>query len=97
MASLQPPSSGVVLYMSSVPASIKIRKDTSRVIDILTARKIEFVQVDVATDEEAKEYMRSKCGNSMLPKLFVNGEHKGGADQLEEANEDGAVKEWLGI
>jgi hypothetical protein len=41
----------VQIYYSSVPSTLKVRKDTTRVQDILSAKKIEFEMLDVASDE----------------------------------------------
>ncbi|KAJ3108168.1 hypothetical protein HDU97_002080 [Phlyctochytrium planicorne] len=88
---------GVVVYSSSVSGSLQVKKHTTRIIDILRGRKVEVTEVDVSVDEEAKEYMQSKSGKNALPQIFSNGEYKGGLEQLEEANEDGLVKEFLGL
>ncbi|KAJ3275558.1 hypothetical protein HK104_003866 [Borealophlyctis nickersoniae] len=87
----------VILYYSSVSGALLVKKAQSRVENILKARKVEYDLVDVAADEEAKDYMQSKSGKNSLPQIFVDGEYKGGPDELEEANEDGAVQSWLGI
>ncbi|KAJ3031202.1 hypothetical protein HDV00_008485 [Rhizophlyctis rosea] len=87
----------VTLYYSSVSGALMVKKKQSRVQDIFAARKVEYDLVDVAADEDAKDYMQSKSGKNSLPQIFVDGEYKGGPDELEEANEDGAVQEWLGL
>ncbi|KAJ3215479.1 hypothetical protein HDU67_000337 [Dinochytrium kinnereticum] len=87
----------VKVYSSSVSGNLMVKKHTTRILDILRGRKVEVEEVDLSVDEEAKEYMQSKSGKNSLPQIFANGEYKGGLEQLEEANEDGAVKEFLGI
>ncbi|KAJ3165014.1 hypothetical protein HK101_000321 [Irineochytrium annulatum] len=88
---------GVTIYVSSVSGNLFAKKATTRVLDILAARKIDATEVDISTDEEAKEYMFSKSGKKTLPQIFVEGEFKGTLEELDEANEDGRVKEFLGV
>ncbi|KAJ3281131.1 hypothetical protein HDU76_009004 [Blyttiomyces sp. JEL0837] len=90
-------STGVIVYSSDVSGSVKVRKDTSRIVDILTAKKIPFQQIDVSIDEDAKLFMQSVSQKNTLPQIFSNGQYKGGFEQLDEANEDGLLKEWLGV
>ncbi len=86
----------VQIYYSSVPGNIKVRKDTTRVQDILSARKVEFELVDVTQDNN-KNWMKEQSGKSDLPQIFVDGKFVGLAEGLEEANEDGLVHSFLGI
>ncbi|KAI9007217.1 thioredoxin-like protein, partial [Gaertneriomyces semiglobifer] len=67
----------VTLYYSSVSGALMVKKQQSRVQDIFAARKIQFDLVDVAADEEAKEFMQRKSGKNTLPQIFVDGEYKG--------------------
>ncbi|KAJ3152023.1 SH3 domain-binding glutamic acid-rich-like protein 3 [Geranomyces variabilis] len=87
----------VIIYYSSVSGSMPVKKAQTRVQDILAARKVEFELVDVAADEDAKDYMQSKSDKNALPQIFVDGEFVGLHAELEEANEDGKVAEWLGL
>ncbi|KAI9099403.1 thioredoxin-like protein [Phlyctochytrium arcticum] len=87
----------VMVYMSSVAGSTPVKKAQTRLEAIFAARKIKYDSVDVAADEEAKEYMLEKSGKNSLPQIFVDGEYKGGIEALEEANEDDAVQKWLGL
>ena len=50
----------VTIYHSSVPGSLKVRKDQQRVQDLLTMKKIAFDMVDVSVDEDGKNYMVSR-------------------------------------
>ncbi|KAI9202749.1 thioredoxin-like protein [Polychytrium aggregatum] len=86
-----------ILYYSSVPSTLKLKKDQVRVQDILKARKVEFDMVDVSTEEDQKNYMRMKSGKNILPQIFVDGEYKGTTEDLEEANECENVVQWLGL
>ncbi|KAJ3069361.1 hypothetical protein HDU98_007602 [Podochytrium sp. JEL0797] len=89
----------VSVYFSEVASTIKSKKDTTRMCDLLTINKIEFTKLDVSTDEVAKAFMKSKsrAKPGVLPLIFVNDEFKGTIDEMEEANEDGALASWLGL
>ncbi|TPX71708.1 hypothetical protein SpCBS45565_g00777 [Spizellomyces sp. 'palustris'] len=87
----------VTIYYSSVSGALQVKKQQTRVQDILAARKVEYEMVDVAADEDAKDYMYRKSGKNTLPQIFVDGEYKGGHDELDEANEVGEVPQWLGL
>lgn len=86
----------VVLYYSSVPGNVKVRKDTTRMQDILKARQIDYQIIDVAVGRN-KEKMQSLSGRSILPQLMVNDIYKAGIDEVEEANEDNLVGKLLGL
>ncbi|KAI8804092.1 thioredoxin-like protein [Cladochytrium replicatum] len=87
----------VVVYQSSVAGNRLVKQSQARIEAILNARKVAFSVVDVAVDEEAKLYMQGKSGKTVLPQIFVDGEFKGLIDQLEEANENGEVPQFLGV
>jgi len=84
----------VTIYYSSIPGSTKIRKETSRTQDILSAKKIAFEMVDVAV-EDNKNIMQKISGKTAIPQIVVEGEFKGLFEEFELANEDGLVEEFL--
>lgn len=51
---------GILVYTSSVSASIKIRKETARIQAILNANNVDFTEIDVAVDDDAKNFLKSK-------------------------------------
>ncbi|KAI8912698.1 thioredoxin-like protein [Gorgonomyces haynaldii] len=67
----------VIVYYSSVAGNVKIKKEQTRVQDLLKAKGIEYELVDLAQDDKAKEYMKSKSGKTVIPQIFVDGEFKG--------------------
>lgn len=87
----------IQIYYSSVPGSIKVRKDTTRAQDILSIKKIPFELVDVSQGDTDKAYMQEKSGKNVLPQIFVDGEYKGLCEELDEANEFGETHQWLGL
>ncbi|KAI8816759.1 thioredoxin domain-containing protein [Fimicolochytrium jonesii] len=89
----------VTIFYSSVAGSLQVKKNQIRVENILAARKIEYKLVDVAAEEEERDFMQRKSGKISLPQIFVDGEYRGGPEELEEANEDGEaeVRLFLGL
>jgi glutaredoxin 3 len=88
---------GVVLYHSEVSASVASKKHTEVVRFLLQAHKIAHVEVDISLDASAaeKEYMIATSGKRTTPQVFVNGRYVGASEELQEANEDGRLKELL--
>ncbi|KAJ3116028.1 Alanine--tRNA ligase [Phlyctochytrium bullatum] len=66
----------VIVYSSSVSGNLMVKKHTTRIIDILRGRRIEFMEVDVSVDEDAKHFMQSKSGKNVLPQIFSHGEYR---------------------
>ena len=93
----------VKVYMSSVPSNVHFRKHQNRVEDILAARKIAFNAIDVSTDDKEREFCKQKytaaTGQASLPVplIFSFGEFRGGIQEIEDVNEQGAaeLKAWL--
>jgi glutaredoxin len=83
------------IYYSSVPSTLQVRKDTTRMQDILAANKIEYQMVDVAAGQVEKDYMHQRSGKRVLPQLFVDGEYRGCTEDLELANECGTTLEFI--
>ncbi|KAJ3320453.1 hypothetical protein HDV06_005276 [Boothiomyces sp. JEL0866] len=60
--------------------------------------------LDVAANEEAKNFMHQASGKKMLPQIFVDGKFKGFREEFgilgliqDEANEVGEAMVWLGL
>ncbi|KAI8614913.1 hypothetical protein BC830DRAFT_1169025 [Chytriomyces sp. MP71] len=87
----------VTVYLSEVAGNVMTKKNAQRMCDLLTIKKIEFAKVDVSIDDEAKAYMKehSQAKPGTLPLLFVDGVYRGTIVEMEEANEDGALEQWL--
>ncbi|KAF9971569.1 hypothetical protein BGZ73_005488 [Actinomortierella ambigua] len=89
----------VQIYGSSVPGSQHVRKHQQAISDALTLLEIEFEFVDVASDEEARSYMRRKSGGytTELPQVFSGGEYRGTYDDFEWALETNQMLQFLGF
>jgi len=90
---------GYVLFMSSVAANVIVEKSTDRVKALLGAQKVTWKPIDISINTEAKAYMQTHSTNAKpttIPQVFKDGKYIGTADELDEANEDGALKKLLG-
>ncbi|KAI8927948.1 thioredoxin-like protein [Entophlyctis helioformis] len=90
-------SARVQIYYSSVSGMTKIKKAQTRIEDLLAAFKLPYELIDIAADEDAKAYMQAKSGKAVIPQIFVDGEYKGTCEELDEANENGEGRQWLGL
>ncbi|KXS14693.1 thioredoxin-like protein [Gonapodya prolifera JEL478] len=85
----------IVIYSSQVSGSRIVQTQQRTIEQWLNARKVPFEIVDVSVDQEKKVYMQSKSAKTTLPQVFANGEYAGSFDELEGANEDGNLLDFL--
>jgi glutaredoxin len=67
----------VTVYISSVPGSQAILKNTRSAIQILASRGYKVEEKDVASDEASKTFMIENSGKRVTPQIFVHGAYKG--------------------
>jgi len=89
-------SGKVILYVSNVSYNKEVKKQQTRMNDVLETLKVEFETVDVAEDGNLQK-MREACGDQSLlaPQLFNGNTLCGGYEQFEEAVEDKIMKQFL--
>eukprot|EP00455_Lapot_gusevi_P020685 TRINITY_DN2189_c0_g1_i3.p1 TRINITY_DN2189_c0_g1~~TRINITY_DN2189_c0_g1_i3.p1 ORF type:complete len:113 (+),score=48.55 TRINITY_DN2189_c0_g1_i3:50-340(+) len=89
----------VTLYFSSVAGNLPSKKSSDSIRNLLTAHRIPFNAIDVSQPDNSaqKDYMHQKSGKADLPQVFVDGEYKGAWSELEMANEDGLLRQFLGL
>ncbi|KAJ1979887.1 hypothetical protein H4R35_001326 [Dimargaris xerosporica] len=91
-------STRVQIYGSSVSGNRKYKTEFLKLTQFLQAEEIPFEFVDIAADEAAKAYMRSKTTNvTSIPLLFCDGEYRGTFDQAAEAVEGFELRDLLGL
>ncbi|KAF2076889.1 hypothetical protein CYY_001792 [Polysphondylium violaceum] len=78
----------VELYTSSATGMLKIKKDQAALKFLLEAKKIQYIEYDVASDTEKREKMKKSSGVSTLPQLFINDVYAGDYDHLAELEEN---------
>ncbi|EAL67927.1 thioredoxin domain-containing protein [Dictyostelium discoideum AX4] len=76
------------LFMSTVAGNLQVKKDQQAIKNLLEAKKIEYVEYDVASDLEKREYMKKVSGKTVLPQLFINGKFAGTVEELLDLEED---------
>jgi glutaredoxin len=86
----------IVVYITSIPSTLAIRKSQDRITTILAAKKLEHVCIDISTNQQAKEFMYQHSKSKQLPQIFVDDVYKGMLQDVEEQNEIGSLVEWLG-
>jgi len=89
-------SEKVTLYLSNVTYNKEVKKQQTRIEDVLQTLKIDYEKVDVA-EEGNLQKMRDTLGNqSLLAPQLANGDKLcGGYDDFELAVEDKLVKQFL--
>lgn len=84
-------TTSVVLYTSSMCAMMKQKADISKTRQLLQAKKVDFTELDVASDAQAREAMASASGRKTLPQVHVNGKDIGDSDAIQEMEDFGEL------
>jgi len=83
-------SSDVVLFMKGVPAAPQCGF-SGAVVQILAGLKVPFKGVDVLSDPQVREGIKSFSNWPTIPQLYVNGKFVGGCDIVTEMHESGEL------
>jgi glutaredoxin 3 len=68
----------------------------SRAKSLLAKKGIEFEEIDVYMDPDARDEMTEKSGGCRtVPQIFIGERHVGGCDQLHELDRDGKLDPLL--
>jgi glutaredoxin 3 len=67
----------------------------SRARQLLAAKGVEIVEIDVEARPEAREEMVARSGRSTVPQIFINETHVGGCDELIALNDAGGLDALL--
>jgi len=87
-------SSDVVLFMKGVPAAPQCGFSAS-VVQILSGLAVPFKGVDVLSDPQIREGIKSFSNWPTIPQLYVKGEFLGGSDIVREMFQAGELKSLL--
>jgi glutaredoxin 3 len=64
--------------------------------ELLHAKNVEYVEIDVTTDQEKMLEMLNKSnGRRTVPQIFIDDYHVGGFDDLKEFNNAGELDKLL--
>jgi len=78
----------VELYTSSATGFLKTKKDQAALKQLLEAKKIHYIEHDVASDLEKREVMKKGSGLATVPQLFIDGVYVGDYDRVSELEEN---------
>jgi glutaredoxin len=94
-----PAAPRVVLYSSEVAGKVGVKKSQEAIRRLFNAMKIPFTEIDVSleSNKAERDKMRETSGSSELPQVFVDGAFKGGYEQIQEQNEMGSLRQYLGF
>ena len=59
---------------------------------LLTARGLEYTEIDVTIDTEREAEMRARSQRRSVPQIFVDGDHVGGFDDLAALDAQGGLE-----
>ena len=87
-------SNDVLLYMKGTPVFPQCGF-SSMAVQILSNLGVKFKAVDVLSDPEVRDGIKSFSIWPTIPQLYVKGEFVGGADIMREMFEGGELKTFL--
>ncbi len=69
-----------------------------RAIALLNKKGVSFKKIDLASDPNKMEDMIKKTnGIRTVPQIFIDGQHIGGSDKLQDLENDGKLNSLLGV
>ena len=84
----------VVLFMKGTPVFPQCGF-SSTVVQVLTAMGVKFKGIDVLSDPDLREGIKSFSNWPTIPQLYVKGEFVGGCDIIREMFESGELIEFM--
>lgn len=64
---------------------------------LLDAKGAAYEEIDVDLVPGARQEMQARSGRSTIPQIFINGQHVGGADELQALEAAGGLDPLLKI
>ena len=69
-----------------------------RAIALLNKKGVSFKEIDLASDPNKMEDMIKKTnGMRTVPQIFIDGQHIGGSDKLQDLENEGKLNSLLGV
>ncbi|XP_050985117.1 SH3 domain-binding glutamic acid-rich protein isoform X12 [Labeo rohita] len=95
----------IKVFLASSSGSTAIKKKQQDVVGFLEALKIDYAQLDIASNEDNRKWMRENVpgekkptnGIPLPPQIFNEEMYCGDYDTFFEAKEDNSVYEFLGL
>jgi glutaredoxin len=86
----------ITLITSSIAVTRAKRVSFSRLKTLLEAKGVKFDHIDLALQDRAQE-VEGISGLRELPQVLINDKYVGGAEEIQELEDDGALDDLLGI
>ncbi len=85
----------VVLFMKGVPDLPQCGFSAAAVKMLTTAGCVDFASVNVLSDNEIREGVKSFASWPTIPQLYIRGDFVGGADIIRELAQSGELSQLL--
>ena len=70
----------------------------TRAIALLNKKGVSFKKIDLASDPNKMDEMIKKTnGMKTVPQIFIDGQHIGGNDKLQDLENEGKLNSLLGV
>ncbi|KAK9806685.1 hypothetical protein WJX73_008268 [Symbiochloris irregularis] len=86
----------VVLWWTSTPSTVKVKKDTLYLRQLLTVKRVIWEEVDIALDWEARQLLRKEEVQT-LPQVQVDGKYIGTIEILQDLEDHGELNKHLDL
>ncbi len=63
---------------------------------LLERKGVEFTEIDINNDAEARVAVRERTGRTSVPQIFIDDHHVGGSDELHALESSGELDPLLG-
>ena len=79
----------VTIYTTpSCPFCVRAKK-------LLTQKKVAYKEIDVSTDDDARDQLAQRTGQRTVPQIYIGEKHIGGSDDLYELEHKGELDALL--
>ncbi|XP_046563010.1 SH3 domain-binding glutamic acid-rich-like protein 3 isoform X2 [Haliotis rubra] len=87
----------ITFYYTSCPFNKKIVTQQNKIEQVLEAKRVNFIKIDIASNAESKEEMRTIMGDDhgLAPQICNGNVYCGNYETFAEANEVGELFDFL--
>jgi glutaredoxin 3 len=62
---------------------------------LLTQKNVAYEEIDVSTDDDARDKLMQRTGQQTVPQIYIGEQHVGGSDDLYELEHSGQLDALL--
>jgi glutaredoxin 3 len=62
---------------------------------LLTQKNVAYEEIDVSTDDDARDKLMQRTGQQTVPQIYIGEQHVGGSDDLYELEHNGQLDALL--